>query len=717
MKLKFVPSVVTASFIATLMASIACGSSEPIAIEPNTFSSVSANLSHQGITQASSVQLSTAVPASYAGDWYLHVNATSELPETLKVGTATFSKLSQVIRSEWTTYATDLESALVKLPELEQLEVVGVADGIAIEVEPIHSTPESTTLIYEGNPTAVSIRDVALILATIQVDPDTAATISTRANDLLASPGLISAGSLNPVPNSTNTNFVDSPPGTLNVVDVAAVLARIQVGSSPTAIANRINELLNSPGLVSASDILVVPGTTIPGGPAPSPIPGAIPCSDSALASAINTANSNNQADTIQLSPSCTYTVTQPEGLAINLDSDGNANTVTLRGATGTIISGNNLNRVFQVTKRATLILEDLTIANGSRPGGDGGNLLNLGGTITLDNTTVTSGSAARGGGIFNGRDDSSNLGGPRIGTLNINENSQIVGNSASLDGGGVYNSGSNTSLRDGSDILSNQATQDGGGIYNADFGASTSVVTVVDVGSEVRSNSAANGGGFYNQAIANSAIGGINQIVFSDAVLINANTASVNGGALFNDAGQVRFNTAGNQINGNQATQNGGAIYQTSSNGRSPDLRIVNNTLVDSNTAGQRGGALFNNADGATVVLGSTPIGVRVQNNRAGVDGAAFFNSGSLSGASQSSASCFTNNFVTPGNGNSITNTASPLFRADGLGTQANSNWWGLPTGPGAQGERISGVDADPFLTQPRTIAGSLCDNQTAAP
>ncbi len=129
-----------------------------------------------------------------------------------------------------------------------------------------------TGLLYQSDPTDLSIVDVAILLATLQSDAQTPLAIAERANDLLDA-DLVSSASLNPIPTELNSNFVEAGDDLLNIFDVAAVLARIQVGSDPTALATRINDLLDV-DTVQASDILSVPGS---GFPSPSPLPSSSP--------------------------------------------------------------------------------------------------------------------------------------------------------------------------------------------------------------------------------------------------------------------------------------------------------------------------------------------------------------------------------------------------------------------------------------------------------
>ena len=155
--------------------------------------------------------------------------------------------------------------------------------------------------------------------------------------------------------------------------------------------------------------------------------------------------------------------------------------------ATGQAISINGFNsntsasvQILTVNSGATLTLKYLTIAKGNG-GGSGGAIVNNG-TLTVSNSTVTDSTAPsgmNGGGIYN------------LGTL-IVSNSSFSKNTASADGGAIFNNGGTLTIT-GSTFSTNSAGGSGGGIYNSG-GA-----TIGD--STFSGNSSASGGGavFHN--------------------------------------------------------------------------------------------------------------------------------------------------------------------------------------------------------------------------
>ncbi len=245
-------------------------SSPPVAVNPLSIESESTQLA-SGRVQSGQVVLDTPLPSIYAGEVQIKVTYPSELPNRIQVETATFTKL--IDQPGITLYGSDLDSALIDLESLQDFRVTLPEAATITFAYP--TNPDSTQLIYQGNPTTVDIEDVALTLATLQVNPKTPEAIVNRANDLLNSPGLIQVAELNPVPTVQNTNYVQgaSDPN-LGTPDVAAVLARIQVGSNATDIVNRINQLLGAPGLIQVADLAAIPGVNLPGGTSLSSIRG-----------------------------------------------------------------------------------------------------------------------------------------------------------------------------------------------------------------------------------------------------------------------------------------------------------------------------------------------------------------------------------------------------------------------------------------------------------
>ena len=227
-----------------------------------------------------------------------------------------------------------------------------------------------------------------------------------------------------------------------------------------------------------------------------------------------------------------------------------NSGTLTLTGST---VSGNTaMDRNGGGIKNiSTLTLTDSTISGNTASNGGG---IHNSGTLTLTNSTISGntviGPAANGGGINNNiagiltltnSNISDNTGGVGGGLINWSTadlvNSTISGNTASGEGGGIWNFEGTLNLTN-STVSGNTASLDGGGIYN--FPSSTLTLT----NSTVSSNTADDdGGGLHNfgtATITNSTISG--------------NTASSRGGGVLSDVGGT-VESSNTIISGNTAS------------------------------------------------------------------------------------------------------------------------------------------------------------------
>ena len=141
-------------------------------------------------------------------------------------------------------------------------------------------------------------------------------------------------------------------------------------------------------------------------------------------------------------------------GVTKNLTFAGVANT-------SPTLDGQNNGRVLLVQNSVSVALNDLSITNGNFVFGAG--ILNRG-TVTLNGSTSvhdnTGGGSGNGAGIANG----DSLG---TSTLIMNDTSSVFGNTAGIDGPGIYNNGGTVTMNDSSSVHDNTATGDGGGIDN----------------------------------------------------------------------------------------------------------------------------------------------------------------------------------------------------------------------------------------------------------
>ncbi|MBM81981.1 MAG: hypothetical protein CMJ78_15530, partial [Planctomycetaceae bacterium] len=295
---------------------------------------------------------------------------------------------------------------------------------------------------------------------------------------------------------------------------------------------------------------------------------------NSTLRAAVMEANATPGDDTILLVPGI-YNLSL-EGM----DEDGAAtgdlditDNLTLIGAGEdvTFIDANSIDRVFHVLPGITLNITGVTILGGLTI--NGGGVLNEG-TLTMSDSTLTSNSADFGAGLRNESGATATLTGVTISS-----------NSATLQGGGIFNLGTMTitgGVIGGSTVASgNDADVHGGGIYNE------SMLTITDTtigNNEVGSR----GGGLYNATpMSGSATVTIIRSTLSD------NIAHASGGAIYNEQSVDITNST---LSGNMADGSGGAIDNDGT------LTIDNTTITDNSSDGRAGGVLNTSVGSVTV-------------------------------------------------------------------------------------------------------------------
>ena len=134
------------------------------------------------------------------------------------------------------------------------------------------------------------------------------------------------------------------------------------------------------------------------------------------------------------------------------------------------------------------------------------------GGSVTVENLTITKGFVVGSGGGIDIE-----------GALTLTDSSSVTGNGATVSGGGIYNVGS--LVLTGSASVSDNKADLGGGIYNAGG-------TVTLRSSSVTLNRANHGGGIYDTA------GGTLTLMGPSSV--TGNTAGSAGGGILNNGGAV---------------------------------------------------------------------------------------------------------------------------------------------------------------------------------
>ncbi len=268
------------------------------------------------------------------------------------------------------------------------------------------------------------------------------------------------------------------------------------------------------------------------------------------LRAAVQEANAQPGPDVVVLTGGQTYTLTLPgaDDLAASGDLDiRDSLTVLNLGPQPATVHANRLDRVMDIIS-GTVQFTGLRV-QGGLVSGDGGGVRVLTGTLTLANVTLFDNAATRGGGL-------ANSGGAQVVGVNV----QVISNTASGNGGGLFNTG----LAQFSLV----------GLFN----------------SVLISNTAANGGGAFNEAIL-----GLNNVTLS------GNAATGNGGGLVNGSnalipsGIVELRNATLSANRADADANGagngGGVYQNSNNSLLgtfiTDTLRLHNTLIAHNTDG----------------------------------------------------------------------------------------------------------------------------------
>lgn len=283
---------------------------------------------------------------------------------------------------------------------------------------------------------------------------------------------------------------------------------------------------------------LAVAGTASASNAGTKPIVVSVPCSATALASAITSASNG---EILQLTRFCTYQLTAPLfPISTNLTIRGNQATIERSLAPSTpdftildVPLGDELT-IRYLTFRDAVANEQgaggaienagsLTITGGSFVGnrtiGYGGAIDNSG-TLKVTGTTFRGNMSADGGAIEN------------LSVAHITD-SQFRDNQATFNGGAFHNEGRAT-VTD-SVFTGNAAAADGGGIF---VGVDGNVSTIK--GTTVSRNRAIDGGGIYNE----------DTVSLADT-LIASNRGSDEGGGIFSDwiltgtNSQIIFNTA----------------------------------------------------------------------------------------------------------------------------------------------------------------------------
>ena len=302
---------------------------------------------------------------------------------------------------------------------------------------------------------------------------------------------------------------------------------------------------------------------------------------------------------------------------------------------------------------------------------GSGGGLLSVDGDVTVLNTTISGNQANRAGGgieVIDGRvylgdvklggvGSAGNLAGGinaapgNGGGLHVSgvasvtvDGGSVVGNRASLEGGGLWNqAGAQMVVRNGTVISRNVAEGDdadtgGGGIFN---NGGRLIVRGATIGGNAATGDSGSGGGIFSLSSDDRGAAPASVEVVGTTFRGNrANRAGggieiVTGNTLVLDSDFIE-NLAGGP---DAAPGNGGAVHVT---GGASNFTLMGGSLVR-NRATNEGGGLWNAIGATMTVMGQTHTG-----NVAGAEGGAIFNLGNLN----ASDSFLVNNSASDGGG-----------------------------------------------------------------
>lgn len=195
---------------------------------------------------------------------------------------------------------------------------------------------------------------------------------------------------------------------------------------------------------------------------------------------------------------------------------------------------------------------------------------------VTVTDSEISGNTAQSGGGIYNFANSA----------LVLQLNTRVEGNTASLDGGGIYNDG--LIVLDHAFIDANTADGGGGGLYNNTPGS------IFFTNTSLSDNaSTGHGSGLFNAGSA----------MLSNAILAD-NTSGASGGAVYNVAGLELTNAT---LSGNSADSHGGGLDNAGN-------AVLINVTISDNSAAVSGGGIFNiagyNVNLKNSIVANSPLG-----------------------------------------------------------------------------------------------------------
>ena len=333
-----------------------------------------------------------------------------------------------------------------------------------------------------------------------------------------------------------------------------------------------------------------------------------------------NTARSNGGG--VHMASTCTFTMYSGEisgntasiGFGGGVSATTSSSTFTMYDGT---ISDNKANNTYGggVYVTSTFNMEYGEILGNSA--NNGGGVYAHGGAFTMKNGLVSGNMATNsGGGMYVTGTNS---------TITI-DSGEIVDNKATYNGGGVYvGVGGNFTMKEDGEISDNKTTY-GGGVYV------TNNSVFILAGGEVVNNTASGDGGGVNVAgtfvmksgrvsdnTAKSNGGGVymnySTITMEGGEISDNTSNSAYGGGVFMGSGSA-FTINGGKINGNTAPNNGGGVYVTGNN----STLNMKSGEINGNTTERNGGGVYMNSSDFIMEGGA------IRNNTASGDGGGIF-------------------------------------------------------------------------------------------
>lgn len=349
-----------------------------------------------------------------------------------------------------------------------------------------------------------------------------------------------------------------------------------------------------------------------------------------------------------------------------------------------------------------TLLLEDSEAYNHETVGA-GGAILNEEGDVTIRGSSVNDNGAVAGGAISNS-----------LGTLQIEDFSVLMGNSASLDGGAILNRG--TLTMESSRVLNNDSGRSGGGIFTL---YTTASVDITD--SFLEDNAATSQGGGIAAFEVNLTLHGTyfarNQSLRGGAINAQNNLVTIQNGTFVENTtvemgGAIHALFADVTVDESTFTENtgsyGGAIAHRGTN---TVLTVTASSFAANSTTADSGGAIFNN-----VILNVS--GCTFETNQAAMSGGGIYNNNS--GNATILNSTFSGNYADGGggifNGGSLGIISSTFANNDAIRAAAI---WSYYTGSISIKNIIIANHAgtSPCDISGATIAGEFVDTSGTCP